>query len=38
VKLLGFVAAGFLVLLAIARITRPRSLLQGGRSSMPLNP
>jgi hypothetical protein len=38
VKMLEFVAAGFLVLLAIARITKPRSLLQSGRSSMPQNP
>jgi hypothetical protein len=38
VKLLEFLAGSFLVLLAIARITRPRSLRQSGRSSMPLNP
>ena len=37
-KLLEFLAGGFLVLLAIARITRPRSLGQSGGSSMPLNP
>ena len=38
VKLLEFVAGGFLILLAIARITRPRSLSKSGRSSTPLNP
>jgi hypothetical protein len=38
VKLLEFLAGSFLVLGAIARITRPRSLRQGGGSSMPLNP
>jgi uncharacterized protein DUF3592 len=38
VKLLEFVAVSFLVLLAIARITRPRSLVQSGRSSMPPDP
>jgi hypothetical protein len=38
VKLLEFLAGGFLVLAAIARITRPRSLWQSERSSMPLNP
>jgi hypothetical protein len=37
-KLLEFLAGGFLVLLAIARITRPRSLGESGSSSMPLNP
>jgi len=37
VKLLEFFAGGFLVLLLFARITRPRSLLQNGYSSMPLN-
>jgi Protein of unknown function (DUF3592) len=31
-------AGSFLVLLTIARITRPRSLRQSGSSSMPLNP
>jgi len=38
VKLLEFLAGSFLVLLTIARITRPRSLWQSGSSSMPLNP
>lgn len=38
VKLLEFLAGSFLVLLTIARITRPRSLWQNGSSSMPLNP
>ncbi len=37
-KLLEFLAGSFLVLLTIARITRPRSLWQSERSSMPLNP
>jgi hypothetical protein len=37
-KLLEFLAGGFLVLLTIARITRPRSLGQNGSSSMPPNP
>jgi hypothetical protein len=34
VKLLEFLAGSFLVLLMIARITRPQSLRQSGRSSM----
>src|SRR5580700_7257221 len=38
VKLLEFLAGSFLVLLTMARITRPRSLWQSGRSSRPLNP
>ena len=38
VKLLEFLAGSFLLLLTIARITRPRSLWQDGYSSMPLNP
>ena len=38
VKLLEFLAGGFLVLLTIARITRPRSLRQSGNSSMPGGP
>ena len=38
VKLLEFLAGSFLVLLTIARITRPRSLGQSGSSSLPLNP
>jgi hypothetical protein len=38
VKLLEICAVSFLVLLALARITRPRSLGQDGSSSMPLNP
>ena len=38
VKLLEFLAGSFLVLLTIARITRPRSLWRNGYSSMPLNP
>lgn len=38
VKLLEFLAGSFLVLLTIARITRPRSPWQNGYSSMPLNP
>ena len=38
VKLLEFLAGSFLVLLMIARITRPRSLWQSGRSAMPPNP
>jgi hypothetical protein len=38
VKLLEVCAGGFLVLLTVARITRPRSLWQTGYSSMPLNP
>jgi Protein of unknown function (DUF3592) len=37
VKLLEVCAGSFLVLLTIARITRPRSLWQNGYSSMPLN-
>jgi Protein of unknown function (DUF3592) len=37
VKLLEVCAGSFLVLLAIARITRPRSLSQDGYSSMPLS-
>jgi hypothetical protein len=37
-KLLEVCAGSFLVLLAIARITRPRSLRQSAYSSMPLNP
>jgi hypothetical protein len=37
-KLLEVCAGSFLVLLTIARITRPRSLWQNGYSSMPLNP
>jgi hypothetical protein len=37
-KELEISAGSFLVLLTIARITRPRSLWQSGRSSMPLNP
>ena len=37
VKLLEFLAGSFLVLLTIARITRPRSLRQSGSSSTPLN-
>jgi hypothetical protein len=36
VKLLEFLAGSFLVLLTIARITRPRSLWQNGYFSMPL--
>jgi hypothetical protein len=36
-KLLEFWAGSFLVLLTIARITRPRSLWQNGCSSMPLD-
>jgi hypothetical protein len=38
VKLLEVCAGSFLVLLTIARITRPRSLSQSGFSSTPLNP
>jgi hypothetical protein len=38
VKLLEVCAGSFLVLLMIARITRPRSLWQSGGSSMPVNP
>lgn len=38
VKLLEFFGGSFLALLMIARITRPRSLGQGGRSSIPVNP
>jgi hypothetical protein len=38
VKLVEFFAGSFLVLLLFARITRPRSLLQNGYSSPPLNP
>jgi uncharacterized protein DUF3592 len=38
VKLLEFVSGSFLILLAIARITWPRSLSHSGRSSTPLNP
>jgi Protein of unknown function (DUF3592) len=38
VKLLEFMAGGFLVLLTIARIARPRSPWQSRGSSMPLNP
>jgi Protein of unknown function (DUF3592) len=37
VKLLEVCAGSFLVLLTIARITRPRSLWQNGHSSTPLN-
>ena len=37
VKLLQVCAGSFLVLLTIARLTRPRSLGQNGYSSMPLN-
>jgi hypothetical protein len=37
VKLLEVCAGSFLVLLAIARITRPRSLSRDGYSSMPLS-
>jgi Protein of unknown function (DUF3592) len=37
-KELEVCAAGFFVLLTIARITRPRSLWQNRYSSMPLNP
>jgi Protein of unknown function (DUF3592) len=36
-RLLEVCAGSFLVLLTIARITRPRSLRQNGYSSMPLN-
>jgi uncharacterized protein DUF3592 len=38
VKLLGFLAGSFLVLLTIARITWPRSFWQNRYSSMPLHP
>jgi uncharacterized protein DUF3592 len=38
VKLLEVCAGGFLLLLTIARITRPRSPSQNGYSGMPLNP
>ncbi|HXA00088.1 MAG TPA: DUF3592 domain-containing protein [Candidatus Dormibacteraeota bacterium] len=38
VKLLEVCAGSFLVLLVIARITRPRSVPQNGYSSMPLKP
>lgn len=38
IKLLEAFAGSFLVLLAIARITRPRSLRQSVQPSMPLNP
>jgi Protein of unknown function (DUF3592) len=38
VKLLEFLAGSFLVLLTVARITRPRSLPRNEYSSMPLNP
>jgi len=38
VKLLGFFAGGFVVLLMIARITRPQSILQNRYSSMPARP
>jgi Protein of unknown function (DUF3592) len=37
-KLLGVCAGSFLVLLTIARLTRPRSPWQIGYSSVPLNP
>jgi Protein of unknown function (DUF3592) len=37
VKLLEFLAGSFLVLLTIARITRPRSLSRDGHSSMPMS-
>jgi len=37
-KLLEVCAGSFLVLLVIARITRPRSFQQNGTSSTPLNP
>ncbi len=37
-KLLEVCAGSFLVLLILARITRPRSLRQNGYSSIPLNP
>ena len=37
VKLLEVCAGSFLVLLAIARITRPRSLSRDEYSSMPMN-
>jgi hypothetical protein len=37
VKLLEFLAGGFLVLLTISRITRPRSTWQSGYSSTPVN-
>ncbi|MGA7574886.1 MAG: DUF3592 domain-containing protein [Terriglobales bacterium] len=38
VKLLEFLAGIFVILLTIARITRPRSFAQSAGSSMPLNP
>jgi len=38
IKLLEFWAGGFLVLVTIALITRPRSLWQSGYSSLPRNP
>ena len=38
VKLLEFIAGGFLVLLTLSRITRPRSLSQSEYSPKPMNP